>query len=112
MSEPPRYEVGLADAATEDLRAIAQYIRDHGSANVAEAVIDRVLERIALLEVFPMRGSEPKELQGKNPGGIRQIVTGPDRIFYRVAGQQVPVSLIADGRRDMTKLVAERLAST
>ncbi|MEI7614708.1 MAG: type II toxin-antitoxin system RelE/ParE family toxin, partial [Betaproteobacteria bacterium] len=39
----------------------------------------------------------------------RQVILKPYRIIYRVLGGKVVISLVADGRRDMTTLLAQCL---
>lgn len=104
-----QYRVVIGRSATADLDAIAAYITDQGDPDAALRLIDALTERIEMLEHFPLRGSEPKELRGGNRKGYRQLVHGRYRLFYQVRGDQVAVVLVADGRRDMEALLAARL---
>ena len=61
------------------------------------------------LSSFPDRGSHPRELLELGILEYRQVHLKPYRIVYRVRGSKVYVYLIADGRRDMQTLLAERL---
>lgn len=51
----------------------------------------------------------PKELSGSGETNIHQALHGVYRIFYEVDVDAVNVFLIADGRRDMAKLLRDRL---
>lgn len=109
MSEPPFYKVEIEAAALADLRAIALHMADNSSSNVADEFVAKIIGRINLLETFPLRGSQPKELGNHNPDHYLQIVSGQHRIFYRVRGRVVIISLIVDGRRDLQAILGARL---
>lgn len=104
-----RYEVLLADRAERDLEAIRDYIAETDSPASADRVLDLLLEVVTTLERFPGRGSHPRELLALGHVEYRQIVRKPWRVFYRASGKRVYIVLIADGRRDMRSLLAQRL---
>lgn len=103
------YEVLLADKAERDLETIRDYIAETDSSASADRVLDVLLEVVTTLERFPERGSHPRELLALGHVEYRQIVRKPWRFFYRAAGKRVYIVLIADGRRDMRSLLAQRL---
>ena len=109
MSDPDLFEVVISESAEADLRAMAAYLDEHAGPAVAVKFVDSILERVASLEHMPHRGSLPKELEGINRKGYRQLVEGKYRIFYTVAGRRVQIALIADERRDMEALLTARL---
>ena len=104
-----RYQVMLTDPAEADLDAICDFIAESGSPWNAGRILDRMTTIIATLAEFPERGSHPKEMLALRIGDFRQIVSRPWRVFYRIIGQRVYIVLIADGRRDMRSLLAQRL---
>lgn len=104
-----RYQVLLTDKAERDLASIRDYIAESDSPANAERVLDVVLDVVEALEQFPERGSHPRELLALGHEEYRQIVHKPWRVFYRVIGKRVYIALIADGRRDMRSLLAQRL---
>jgi toxin ParE1/3/4 len=106
-----RHEVRLGRAAEQDLWGICEYIAQHDSLAKAEYVMDRVLEVIDSLEENPARGSHLRELLALGEGEYRQVFFKPYRIVYTVAQGTVHIVLIADGRRDMRTLLAQRLLS-
>ncbi|PAX06562.1 type II toxin-antitoxin system RelE/ParE family toxin [Sphingomonas lenta] len=109
MSRTDRYEVVLDAGAEDDLRSTAAYLAEVYHEDAAAEFVDAVFDRISVLERFPGRGSAPKELEGINRKGYLQVLLGRYRIFYRIIGERVVVVLIADGRRDMGRLLASRL---
>jgi toxin ParE1/3/4 len=60
------------------------------------------------LSRFPERGSYPKELVALGIRKYRQKFFKPYRLIYCVAGNQIIIYLIADGRRDMQSVLSKR----
>jgi len=103
------YEVRLTRGAEADLEALHAYLAEHRSPEQADALLEALLERVEALESFPERGAVPKELAGLGIREFRQLVHMHYRLIYRVVGAQVFIMVIADGRRDMQALLANRL---
>jgi toxin ParE1/3/4 len=104
-----RYEVLLTEGAERDLASICDYIAAFDSPAAADHVLDRLLKVTETLEIFPERGSHPRELLALGIREYRQTFFKPYRIIYRVIGECVYVYLIVDGRRDMQSVLARRL---
>lgn len=104
-----RYEVLLTDAAARDLESIHAYISESDSPASADRILVEMSKVGERLETFPDRGSRPRELLALGFVDFRQIVIKPWRVVYRIAAQRVFILLIADGRRDMRTLLAQRL---
>ena len=104
-----RYEVLLTEGAERDLEEIYNHIAEFDSPDRADYVLDRLLEVAGRLAAFPDRGPHPKELQALGIREYRQAFFKPYRLIYRIAGRQVLIYLIADGRRDMQSLLMRRL---
>lgn len=111
MSDPPTYLVEFTNPAEADLETILDYLVEQGAADVAEQLLERVLDKIASLETFPERGSIPGELLKMGVTDHRQLLLPPYRLIYQVGERQVSVVMIADGRRDMRELLRYRLLS-
>lgn len=106
---PPEFEVLLTAGAEQDLEAIYDYICGFDSVASANAVLDALTAVVEGLSHSPERGSYPQELLELGIKEYRQSFFEPYRLIYRVAGRQVSIHLIADGRRDMGSLLARRL---
>ena len=104
-----KYEVMLTEGAEQDIESIYDYIAEFDSKTNANYVLDRLLEVVESLAVFPDRGTYPKELLALGIRDYRQTAFKPYRVIYRVIAQKVYVYVIADGRRDMQSLLARRL---
>ena len=103
------FDVRLTRGAEIDLEALYGYVKDNRSAEQADALLDRLLAAIETLEISPLRGSVPKELDALGIREFRQILVEPYRLIYRLGGKTVFVMVIADGRRDMQALLERRL---
>jgi len=106
---PAKFDVLLTKGAEQDLESIHDYISEFDCAANANYVLDELMEAVESLSKFPERGSYPKELVGLGIKEYRQTFFKPYRVIYRVAGSQVIIYLIADGRRDMQSVLARRL---
>lgn len=104
-----RFSVLLTDDAVRDLEDIYDYIDLHDGRGKADHVLDRIEDAFNSLSENPDRGAYPKELLALGLREFRQILFRPYRIIYRVIENSVYVLLIADGRRDMQKLLQRRL---
>lgn len=104
-----RYDVVLTRDAESDLEHIYRYIAEHDSKASADYVLERLLEASDSLAASPERGSIPKELRSLGMAEYRQVFFKPYRLIYRVHTNQVVIYLIADGRRDMQSLLAQRM---
>lgn len=104
-----RYEVLLTRDAEHDLEAIHDFIARTDSTAAADRILDRLTATVKALAMFPERGSHPRELMALGFREYRQVMFRPWRVIYRVIGQQVFIYLIADGRREMQTLLAQRL---
>jgi len=106
---PVRYKVLLTQGAEHDLEALHAYITEFDCIANADRVLDELMKLADGLSRFPERGGHPKELIGLGIKEYRQTFFKPYRLIYRVLGHQVILHLIADGRRNMQSLLAQRL---
>ena len=104
-----KFEVLLTEGAEQDLEAIQDYISEFDCVANANYVLDRLMEAVEALVKYPEKSSYPKELVALGIKEYRQTTFKPYRVIYRVAGSQVVIYLIVDGRRDMQSLLARRL---
>ena len=104
-----RFDVELTQGPEYDLEAIFDYLAENVSLEAATDLLDRLLDKIQTLELYPLRGNVPKELESLGIREFRQILVSPYRLIYRVIEQTVFIMVIADCRRDMQALLERRL---
>jgi toxin ParE1/3/4 len=103
------FEVRLTAGAEQDLAGIHAHIARTEGRGRADRVLDRLLTLGERLAEFPERGSHPRELLALGIREYRQVIMKPYRMIYEVTGERVIIYLIADARRDMQTLLAQRL---
>lgn len=103
------YKVRFTSGARKDLRSIFDDISENDSAEKTHYVIEQIVEVALALRKLPMRGAHPPELLDLGIRAYRQVFIKPYRILYTVRGTSVVIAIIADGRRDMQFLLANRL---
>jgi toxin ParE1/3/4 len=103
------YEVRIGAGAEHDLESIYDYIVENDGDESAQRVLDVLIDAAKSLATMPERGSFPRELAGTGFTQFKQLIYPPWRIIYHVAGKQVHIDVVADGRRDMRSLLAQRL---
>ena len=104
-----RFKVILTENAALDLEDIINYIARNDSQTAAASVLTHFEKAFKHLEIFPMKGSYPKELAWLGVKEFRETHFKPYRIIYRVTRRFVYIELIADGRRNMQTLLTVRL---
>ena len=107
MTEPPTYRVRLEVNARDDIRRIHEWLVEQGAHDAADALVVALLEKIETLRDFPMRGPVVREFETLGFVDFRQIVMPPYRIVYEIAGDEVVILLVTDGRRD-TRILIQR----
>jgi toxin ParE1/3/4 len=104
-----RFEVQLTDDAERELADIVQYVARRDSVASANYVLTSLIEVAESLTSNPQRGTRPQELLALGDTQYLQLFFKPYRLIYRIAGKLVTIYVIADGRRDMQTLLAQRL---
>jgi plasmid stabilization system protein ParE len=79
------------------------------SVETALAVLDRLEQRADALCLAAERGRLVPELKTVDVLQYRELIERPWRIIYRIEPDQVVVSAVLDGRRDLRSLLLERL---
>ncbi len=104
-----KYKVNFISDAEDDLFEIYKYVYFNDSEDSAENLYSKLYEKCLLLKEFPKRGHVPPELELLDIDDFLEIHFKPYRIIYRIIKNEVFVHCILDGRRDIQKLLQERL---
>jgi len=104
-----KFSVHLISDAEQDIEELYVYVAQHDSAEKALKLLDKIEQTILSLEVMPMRGHCPPELEQIGVFGYREVFFKPYRIIYEVTKTEVYVHCVLDGRRDMQDLLQQRL---
>ncbi len=104
-----KYKVSFVSDAEEDLFEIYKFVYLNDSEDNAEKLYSKLREKCSLLQEFPERGHTPPELYLLDVTDFLEIDYKPYRIIYRIIKREVFIHCIIDGRRDIQKLLQERL---
>ena len=97
-----------------DILDIFAFIAERDGPDRAEAILEKFIQARDSLRELPDRGRIPPELERVNIHSFREIQVTPYRIIYQVNkdAHVVHIHVVADGRRDFTELLKERLLNT
>ncbi len=104
-----KYKVSITSSAEDDIFEIFKYIYFNDSEEIADKVYSGLKEKCFTLIEFPERGHIPKELSLFGITDFKEIIYNSYRIIYQIVGKKVFVHSVLDSRRDLQKLLLERL---
>ena len=104
-----KFKVNIVSSAEEDLFEIYQYVFFNDSEVSAEKLYSKLFEKCLSLQEYPNRGHISPELKLLGIDDFRELNYKPYRIIYQIIEKSVFIHCILDGRRDMQKLLQERL---
>lgn len=104
-----KFKVNIVASAEEDLFEIYQYVYFNDSEEKAEKLYSKLYEKCLSLQEYPNRGHVPQELSLLGIDDFLELTYKPYRIIYQIIENVVFIYCILDGRRDMQKLLHERL---
>ena len=112
MSKGKRaWKVAFTRHADEDILEIFAFIAERDGPDATEAVLEKFIAARDSLRELPDRGRIPPELERINILSFREIQVKPYRIVYQIykAAREIHIHVAADGRRNFTELLKERL---
>jgi len=102
-------KVNIVKSAEDDLFEIYKYIYYNDCEENADKIYAKLIEKIKSLQEFPNRGHISPELKLLEIEDFLEISYKPYRIIYQIIGKVIFIHCVLDGRRDMQKLLQERL---
>jgi toxin ParE1/3/4 len=104
-----KYKVNIVKSAEDDLFELYKYIYFNDCEDNADKIYSKLEEKIFSLQKFPKRGHIPSELKLLGIEDFLEINYKPYRIIYKIIDEAVYIYCVLDGRRDMQKILQERL---
>jgi toxin ParE1/3/4 len=95
-------QVIWSEPALTDLDDIAEYIA-LSNPQAACALVQRVMETVERLELFPKSGKIASEISEL---GYREVVASPCRVFYREEAEIIYIIHVYREERDVRKFMA------
>jgi len=94
----------LAPQAALDLVEIWRYIKEHGTASIADRVESAIRERIAFLAHTPRAGHSRKDLTDAD---VKFFPVYSFLIVYRPETKPLQIASVLHGHRDVERLLKE-----
>ena len=107
MNRPVK--VFFSREAEADLNEIFDYIEERDGAHRALAILEKLQEKCLALSDFSQRGQVPSELERIHVNDIFDVSCSPYRIIYMIVDSEVCISIVCDGRREISDLLQMRL---
>jgi toxin ParE1/3/4 len=104
-----KFKVNFITDAGNDIFEIYKFIYLNDSEENAERQYNKIYKKCLTLQEFPKRGNIPPELNLLEIDDFFEIHCKPYRIIYQILGDEVFIHCILDARRDIQKLLQERL---
>lgn len=104
-----KLKVILSPESLDDLFEIYLYVFFNDSKSAAIILTEKLQSKCFELEQFAERGHKIPELINFNVDEFLEVNLGYYRIIYRIVKNVVHIQYILDGRRDVKKILEERL---
>ncbi|MCX6149698.1 MAG: type II toxin-antitoxin system RelE/ParE family toxin [Ignavibacteriales bacterium] len=104
-----KFKVNFVSDGENDLFEIYKYVYLNDSEENAERLFDKLYQKCLALQEIPKRGHVPPELRLLELENFLEVYYKPYRIIYQIVKEEVFIYCILDGRRDIQKLLQERL---
>lgn len=104
-----KYKVNIVKSAEDDLIELYKYIYFNDCEENADKIYSKLEEKILSLQEFPNRGHIPKELKLLGIEEFLEINYKLHRIIYQIIDETIFIHCVLDSRRDIQKLLQERL---
>ena len=96
-------------SAEADIRELRAYVVKNFGKAAWQSTYGELKGAVALIESFPEGGAIPDELRNLNLHQYRQVVSGMNRLIYRVDANTAYIYVVCDTRRDFKSLLLRRL---
>ncbi|QSN61388.1 MULTISPECIES: type II toxin-antitoxin system RelE/ParE family toxin [unclassified Caballeronia] len=97
------------DPVRQDLQDFRRYVINKFGGTAWKATRDKIADAVADIEASPRKGATPPELVDFRMTGYYEVVSGTNRIIYKVDDDTIYVHLVVDMRSDLEDILARRL---
>ena len=85
------------------------YIVKNFSKDTWQTSGSKIQEAVGTLQIFPLGGKIPEELEKLNFTQYRQVLSGMNRIIYEIRQKTLYIHIICDTRKNMKSLLTTQL---
>ena len=97
------------DPVRQDLQDFRRYVINKFGGTAWAATRNNIADAIARIEDSPRDAATPPELVDFRMSGYYEVLSGTNRIIYKVDGDIIYVHLVVDARSDLEDVLARRL---
>lgn len=99
----------VLEPVQQDLRDFRRYVINKFGGTAWMATRHKIADAVAAIEASPRQGATPPELVDFRMTGYYEVVSGTNRIIYKVDADTIYVHLVVDSRSDLEDILARRL---
>lgn len=100
---PDKFSLRYLPAAQDDLLSILEYIAGN-SPSRAVSFVDKLDERVARLQSYPLLGRVPRHPRLREYG-YRVLAIEAYLVFYAIRGKTIQIHRVIHGSRDLNHLI-------
>jgi plasmid stabilization system protein ParE len=95
----------------DSLNEILEYYRDRAGENISNAIYDKIIKEIELLESDKIKTKRTQELTDIGIFDVYELVIKPWKVYYKISGdnKRVYVLFVLDGRRNLEELLMSKV---
>lgn len=96
-------QVIWTEPALENVNELAEYIA-LSNPQAARALVKNIFSTVDRLDVFPLSGRIPEEL---NEFNYREVIVNPCRVFYKIQNDDVYILYVLRQERDVRRYIVD-----
>jgi plasmid stabilization system protein ParE len=95
----------------DSLNEILEYYKDKAGENTANAIYDKIIKQIELLEIEKIKTKQAQELKDIGIFDVYELVIRPWKIYYKInsRNKRTYILFVLDGRRNLEEILMSKV---
>jgi len=95
----------------DSLNEILEYYMGRAGENISNAIYDKIIKEIELLESEKIKTKRTQELMGIGIYDVYELVIKPWKVYYKISGdnKKAYVLFVLDGRRNLEEILMSKV---
>ena len=95
----------------DSLNEILEYYRNRAGENISNAIYDKIIKEIELLESEKIKTKRTQELMDIGIYDVYELVIKPWKVYYKISGdnKKAYVLFVLDGRRNLEEILMSKV---
>ena len=95
----------------DSLNEILEYYWNRAGENVTNAIYDKVMKEIELLESEEVKTKQSQDLKDIGIFDVYELLINPWKVYYKISGnnKKVYVLFVLDGRRNLEEILISKV---